>query len=227
MAPLISSIGIFTPNSLHTLDASISAAVMAGIGAKKLLDKFSIKAGMLIALGGTLIFLISFASFVKGYFYKIPGSSDLRWNWYPQTEELTNRINDLTGDDNVIVVGNKSLHEFILFNNSIDPATYQKSVLASDVPDENGFERVKSFDRFRFDGKFDLTSVSGGDWVVFDKDSLPQNLIWQIVDCALNLNKPFFELKKQIMDLDQPIYFIYYFPDNQQKSKSEFCELNN
>lgn len=225
VSPLISSIGIFTPNSLHTLDASIPAAIMAGIGAKKLSDKFSGKVAVTVLVVGVAIFTVSLASFLKGYFFAIPGSSELRWNWYPQTRELTEEINDLTGNNNVIVVGNRSLHEFILFYNSVDPATYQKSVVVSGVPDENGFERVESFGRFRFYGKFDAEKVSGGEWVVFDKDSLPPNLIWQAIDCVSNNNKPFFELKKQIDDLEQPVYLIYYSPRDQQKSKFNFCAV--
>lgn len=227
MSPLISSIGIFTPNSLHTLDASIPAAVMAGIGAKKLLDKFSIKKGILVALGGILIFLISFTSFARSYFYKVPGSSDLRWNWYPQTKELIGWINNLTGNEKVNVIGNRSIHEFILFNNSIDPAYYQTTVKVSNAPDENGFERVESFGRFKFYGKFEPLLVSGGEWVIFDKDSLPQNIAWVNTDCAVDQDKPFYELKKQIIDLGNPVYSIYYFPDDQQKYKSDFCKLNN
>lgn len=225
VSPLISSIGIFTPNSLHTLDASIPAAVMAGIGAKKLSDKFSGKIKILLTTGGMVVFTVSLASFLKGYFYAIPSSSELRWNWYPQTRELTEEINDLTGNNNVIVVGNRSLHEFIVFNNRVDPATYQKSVLATDTQDENGFERVESFGRFRFYGEFDAEKVSGGEWVVFDRDPLPQNLIWQATDCVSNKDKPFFELKKQIEDLGQPVYSIYYFPNDQSKLKSDFCRL--
>lgn len=225
VSPLISSIGIFTPNSLHTLDASIPAAVLAGIGAKKLSDKFSGKVAVTVLVVGVAIFTVSLASFLNGYFYAIPSSSELRWNWYPQTRELTKEINDLTGNDNVIVVGNRSLHEFILFYNSVDPASYQKSVVVSSVPDENGFERVESFGRFRFYGKFDAEKVLGGEWVVFDKDSLPPNLTWQATDCVSNNNKPFFELKKQIENLRQPVYSIYYSPRDQQKSKSNFCAV--
>lgn len=227
LSPLISSIGIFTPNSLHTLDASIPAAVMSGIGARKLLDKFKGKSKITIHALGTVIFLISFISFAGGYFYEIPGNPKLRWNWYPQTRELTESINKLTEDDNVIIVGNRSLHEFILFNNRIDPGLYQKSVMVSDIPDENGFERVKSFARFKFYGEFDEEKVFGGEWVVFDKDSLPQNLVWQVTDCVSNKNKPFFELKKHIEDLGQPVYSIYYFPEARLKSKSDFCVFNN
>ena len=227
LSPLISSIGIFTPNSLHTLDASIPAVVMAGIGAKKLADKFSGKTKILLVAGGVVIFSISLVSFLKGYFYDIPHSRELRWNWYPKTGELTGKINDLTGNDNVIVVGNRSMHEFIAFNNRVDPTTYQKSVLASDAPDENGFERVESFGRFIFYGGFDIKKIYEGNWVVLDKDSLPQNLTWQTTDCVNNKDKPFFELKKQIMDLGQPVYSIYYFPKDQLKSKSDFCALSS
>ncbi len=227
ISPLVSAIGIFTPNSLHTLDSSIPAAAMAGIGVKKILDKFSGKARLLTASAGTLFFLISLASFAKGYFGIIPGSGDLRWNWYPQTKELTAQLKELTGNGNIIIFGNRSLHEFILFNNSIDPAYYQTTVKVSNTPDENGFERVESFGRFKFYGKFVSPFVSGGDWVIFDKDSLPQNIAWVNTDCAANQDKPFYELKKQLTDLGQPIYSIYYFPDDQQKYKSDFCRLNN
>lgn len=226
VSPLISSIGIFTPNSLHTLDASIPAAVMAGIGTKKLSDKFLGKTKILLATGGILIFFISLVSFLKGYFYDIPHNRELRWNWYPQTKKLTGEINDLMGNNNVIVVGNRSLHEFIVFNNRVDPATYQRSVLVSNAPDENGFERVDGFGRFKFYGEFDAKKISGGEWLVFDKDSLPQNFIWQATDCVSNKDKPFFELKTQIMDLGRPVYTIYYFPKDQLKSKSDFCQLS-
>jgi 4-amino-4-deoxy-L-arabinose transferase-like glycosyltransferase len=227
ISPLISAIGIFTPNSLHTLDASVPAAVMAGIGAKKLLDLVSGKTKILLITVGIVIFSVSLLSFLKGYFYTIPHSSELRWNWYPQTKELTARLNDLTGNGDVIIFGNRSLHEFILFNNSVDPAYYQKSVKVSNVPDENGFERVEGFGRFKFYGKFEHPFVSEGDWFVFDKNSLPQHIVWVNTDCAADQNKPFYELKKQIMDLGQPVYSIYYFPDDQQKYKSDFCKLNN
>ena len=182
---------------------------------------------MLLVAGGVVIFSISLVSFLKGYFYDIPHSRELRWNWYPKTGELTGKINDLTGNDNVIVVGNRSMHEFIAFNNRVDPTTYQKSVLASDAPDENGFERVESFGRFIFYGEFDIKKIYEGNWVVLDKDSLPQNLTWQTTDCVNNKDKPFFELKKQIMDLGQPVYSIYYFPKDQLKSKSDFCALSS
>lgn len=224
-SPLISGIGIFTPNSLHTLDASIPAAVMSGLGAWKLLDKFKGKSAIAACALGTVIFFISFISFAGGYFYGMPKNFQLRWNWYPQTRELTESINKLTGNDNVVIVGNRSLHEFILFNNRIDPAVYQKSVAVSDTPDENGFERVKGFGRFRFYGEFDAGKISGGEWVVFDKDSLPPNLVWQTTDCVSNRNKPFFELKKHIEDLGQTVYSVYYFPEAQLKSKSDFCQL--
>jgi 4-amino-4-deoxy-L-arabinose transferase-like glycosyltransferase len=226
ISPLISAIGIFTPNSLHTLDASIPAAVMTGIGAKKLSGKFPGATKTLLLTVGVVIFSVSLSSFLKGYFYTIPRSNELRWNWYPQTKELTGWINNLTGKDKVIVIGNRSMHEFILFNNSVDPAYYQRSVKVSDIPDENGFERVEGFGRFRFDGKLDQATIQGGDWIVFDKDSLPQNLTWKTTDCALSNDKPFFELKKQIIDLGQPVYSIYYFPKDQVVSKSDFCASN-
>jgi len=227
VSPLISSIGIFTPNSLHTLDASIPAAVMAGIGAKKLSGKFPGATKVLLLTVGVVIFSVSLSSFLKGYFYTIPRSNKLRWNWYPQTKELIGWINNLTGNDKVIVIGNRSMHEFILFNNSVDPAYYQKFVVVSNIPDENGFERVEGFGRYRFDGKLDSASVSGVDWIIFDKDSLPESLIWQVTDCAFTQDKTFFELKTQIMDLGQPVYSIYYFPNDQLGAKSKFCALNN
>lgn len=225
-SPLISGIGIFTPNSLHTLDASIPAAVMSGLGAGKLLDKFKGKSSITACAIGAAIFLISFISFAGGYFYGMPKNFQLRWNWYPQTRELTKSINELTGNDNVVIIGNRSLHEFILFNNRIDPEAYQKSVAVSDIPDENGFERVKGFGRFSFYGEFDAGEISGNEWVVFDKDSLPQNFAWQAADCVSNRSKPFFELKKHIEDLGQTVYSIYYFARDQQKSKFDFCQTD-
>lgn len=227
VSPLVASLGLFAPNSLHTLDSVVPVAVMSGIGLEKLIGKFTGELGIVIHGAIVLIFVSSVWLFIDGYFSTIPADLNLRWNWYPQTRELTSEINRLTGSYKVIIVGNRSLHQFVLFNNAIDPTAYQHLAVVSQVPDENGFERVERFGRFEFFGEFNKASISGTDWVVFDRDSLPTNMIWQAKDCVSNKDKPFFELKTQIEDLEQPVYSIYYFPKDQLRSKSGFCTLNS
>lgn len=223
LSPMVASFGLFVPNSLHTLDSSIPVAVISAIGFWMLVKKFSHLAKILLAISLGGLFVISSVGFLIGYFLTIPSDLKLSWNWYPQTDELIAALNQLPSEEKVLVVGNRNMHQFILFYDQYSPKIYQKEVVASEIPDENGFERVEQFDKFRFVGRFKPSIWRGEKFIVFDRDELPQNFLFDVKDCQKESDKLFVVEEKVIYREGMGLYFLYFVPSNQERAKVDFC----
>jgi 4-amino-4-deoxy-L-arabinose transferase-like glycosyltransferase len=158
ISPLVASLGLFTPNSLHTLDQVIPTSILAGLGFFKLRPKFR--------LFMIIVFIYSSYRFFYGYFVTIPNTPELRWNWFPQTQNYVNLAKSVPSGNDITVIGTHNFPQFYLFYNRIDPQEFQRQVKVNPIPDTNGFEQIDSLERF----KFNSASVSG--WMIFDRDSL-------------------------------------------------------
>ena len=158
ISPLVAGLGLFTPNSLHTLDQVIPASILASIGFFRLPNRYRL---LILA-----IFIYSAYSFFYGYFVTVPQTPALRWHWFPQTREYVDLVKSVPPETNITVVGTHNFPQFYLFYNRIDPQEFQRQVKVNPIPDANGFEQIDSFDKF----KFNSAPVSG--WMIFDRDSL-------------------------------------------------------
>ncbi len=147
-SPLVATMGLFTPNSLHTLDQSVPVTIIISFGAFKTTSNFKRKKIIFTVLSFLLI--VNFYQFIKGYFYEIPKSYQLSKNWFWGQKELAKEISILEPDyDSVYFIGGH-FDIFLVFFKKYDPAKFQKQVEMDPEVDENGFERIASFDKYKF-----------------------------------------------------------------------------
>ncbi len=148
-SPLVSSMAIFTPNSLHTLDAVVPFCLICSFGFWKLLEVFKKKAFLYIAFG--VVFYFSFVSFLKGYFYTLPLDYQYASNWSWGQKQLIDLIEKYETDyQRVIFFKNTSSHIFPLFYKKYDPFAFQREARVAAEADEGGFQKVETFGKYQF-----------------------------------------------------------------------------
>lgn len=162
LSPVVASLGLFTPNSLHSLDSVIPANILAAFGFFRLTRY--------LRLAVLLVFVYSIYRFWYGYLVTIPQTPQLRWNWFPRSGDYVDLVKSVPFDTPITVVGAHNFSQFYLFYNRIDPVEFQRQVKINPLPDTNGFEQIESLDNFRFNS----ASISG--WMIFDRDSFPSSL---------------------------------------------------
>ncbi|OGY16726.1 MAG: hypothetical protein A2784_04545 [Candidatus Chisholmbacteria bacterium RIFCSPHIGHO2_01_FULL_48_12] len=162
ISPLTASLGLFTPNSLHTLDSVIPVSILGSLGWFNL--------GKKLRLVTVMIFIYSVYRFGWGYFITMPQNPELRWNWFPRAGDYVNLTRFVPAMEPITIIGSHNFPQFYLFYNRIDPQEFQRQVKVNPIPDTNGFEQIDRLERF----KFNSASISG--WMIFDRDSFPSAL---------------------------------------------------
>ncbi len=226
ISPLISSIGLFTPNSLHVLDSTIPVSILSALGFWHLLTHLRKPFSFIVISLIVTVYLWSLARFLHGYFVVLPRDPQLRWYWSSAEPEVVTALNRTPQDQPVIIFGNRNLHQFILFYNQVDPLVYRSQVFVNPIPDTNGFERVERFGQLEFTGSYDSSTPPPLDhWLVFDQDSLPPQFHWTPADCDIKPLKLFASLETTITDptTNLPVYSIFYVPPDQSQAIADYC----
>ena len=166
ISPLVASLGLFTPNSLHTLDSVIPASILGSLGFFSLFRRLRF-----VVL---LVFAYSAYRFFQGYFITIPQSPELRWNWFPRARDYVNLVRLVPAAEPITIIGTHNFPQFYLFYNRIDPLEFQRQVKINPLPDSNGFEQIESLGNLKFLPQLKESSPSG--WLIFDRDSFEVSL---------------------------------------------------
>lgn len=164
ISPLVASLGLFTPNSLHTLDSVIPASILAALGLLSLPRRFQ--------FGVLLVFIYSAYRFFYGYFITIPQTPELRWNWFPRSRDYVNLTRLVPAAELITIIGTHNFPQFYLFYNRIDPHQFQRGVKVNPIPDANGFEQIESLGNLKFTPAYNQDLG----WLVLDRNSFPSSL---------------------------------------------------
>lgn len=154
-----------TPSSNRTFNAVIPFSIFTALGISVIL-KLSNKSYFLPVII-SLIYILSFAFFLKQYFIVTPKSYADVWNF-----GWENLVYYLNGHENkyeqVMIADIGMPYSYILFYKQIDPNFYQKRSVRSYRPGEFGFEHVENFDKYYF-----LTDFN---WKYIKEDLKPKTL---------------------------------------------------
>lgn len=230
-SPIISSIGIFVPNSLHTFDSVVPFSLITAFGIVNLQQKIvgkKIKIIFLISL--IIVFISGLFNFIKGYFYLLPKEIALLRYWNYSKGHLVEVLTKLEDKYPKIIFIGGHYDIDLLFFKRYDPRLFQSEFRAGTEIDENGFQLLDSFNKYFF-----LKNYQPAEDVLYVDDgrSLIDKYCWTQQDCKLKVNpqatdKIYLEKIYEDYFPDGSVNFrVFYAPEDNLAAKINYCrELN-
>lgn len=168
---VVSSLAVFTPNSLHMLESVVPYNMLAAYGVSKIRKK----AFLLIFAA---LFLLSTFELLYGYFYFLPGNYQYARFWSYGYKRMVKKVTQIEENFKSINFYGGHASIFLSFYKKYDPLTFQQEVKLGPVNKE-GFQPIASFANYNFKQEFHPAQI--------EKDSLYVAFEDKIADDFLSL----------------------------------------
>jgi len=148
ISPIVSSLAVFTPNSLHTFDAVVPFQIITAAGLTVFLLKIknSLRRGLILAFA-ILVFLLPF---FYSYTQTVPHHSQYASFWHYGFEELMEEVKNSERDYHKIFFLGNANFDLVAFFQKYPPVKFQEEVVYKSASDKKFYDRIESFGKYYF-----------------------------------------------------------------------------